>query len=101
MQEMKVQVFNSELGTRKYVGRAKGFVTLNGFVLAVICDENGVFRCEKLSDIIEVSESEKQDGRNDEKRSDGGLVPRGTTEQPAKPSNPGANGFFSSKTKRS
>ncbi len=89
---LKVQVFNGELGTKKYVGQLGGYVACNGFVLAVIVDENGCFKCEKLTEIQKISETEKDDGRLNENRNTGGL---GTDAR--KLDNPGTDGRAGSK----
>ncbi len=62
---MKVQIYNAEMGTRKYVGTVLGFVSANGFVLAVVADEDGNVKCEKLNEIKIISESEKHDERHE------------------------------------
>lgn len=90
----KVQVFNPEMGTKKYVGQLEGFVSCNGFVLAVVVNENREFKCEKLTDILKISESENQDERNNE-RNNGGVE-----SQPTGTNNPEPNGRTSPEVKR-
>lgn len=59
---MNVQVYNPEMGTKKYVGQIAGFVSNSGFVLAIVVDEQGNFRGEKL----EAIKKETENGRSNE-----------------------------------